>query len=325
MELQAGFKAAGFLLLMTIGIPGNIFILFQFTYTRVLEKKLLHTNIILMALAVANLLLILSRIIPESLNSLGIKDLLNDPECKLVIFTFRVSRAMSICVTSLLSCYQCILIAPRRSFWLYIKKIVTQNVVIILIILWFINLSVYPYFVWNARARRNLTSSPYTLHLVYCDADFLTYIAYVAIGSFYALRDLFSVGLMTLASSYIVYRLLSHERSMKGMRSSDKSQSRTVEYKASRAVILLVALYVLLFGLDNSMWIYTLTLSNVSPNMNEIRIFLASSYSAFSPIVIILTNPKFDQCFVHCNRNRSLPLLPQQGSVSNGEVYYISK
>ncbi|XP_063301761.1 olfactory receptor class A-like protein 1 [Pelobates fuscus] len=326
MDLLLFIKAASFLLLVIIGIPGNIFILLQFTYIRMLEKKLLSTNIILMALAVANLLVILSRIIPQTINAFGVEDLLDDSECKLVIFSYRVSRAMSICVTSLLSCYQCILIAPSTHFWIYLKKIVTQNMLFIIMIFWLVNLSMYPYSILNARARRNLTSSPYTLHLVYCDADFLTYIAYIVNGSFYAFRDFIFVGLMTLASSYIVYRLFSHERSMKGMRSSDKSQRRTVELKASRAVILLVSLYVVLFGLDNSMWIYTLTLSNVSPNMNEIRIFLASSYSAFSPIAIIFTNPKLNQCFVYCSRNRPLTtVMYQPNSESNGHVYSISK
>uniref|UniRef100_A0A8C5MHJ7 Vomeronasal type-1 receptor n=1 Tax=Leptobrachium leishanense TaxID=445787 RepID=A0A8C5MHJ7_9ANUR len=321
MDLQSVFKAAGFLLLVIIGIPGNIFILLQFTYIRLLEKKLLPANALLITLAVANLLIIFSRIIPQSFNALGVEDLLNDSECKLTILTFRVSRAMSICVTSLLSCYQCILIAPSTRVWLYIKQKVAHNVLVIIIILWFVNFCMYPYSFLNSHARRNFTTSPYTLHLVYCDFDFLTYTSYMVNGSFYALRDFIFVGLMALASSYIVYKLISHGKSVKGMRSSDKTQSRTVEQKASRAVILLVALYALLFGLDNSMWIYTLTLTNVSRNMSEIRIFLASSYSAFSPIVIIITNPKLQKRFLYCNNNKPLPRL---GSDSKRYVYSIS-
>ncbi|XP_053311869.1 olfactory receptor class A-like protein 1 [Spea bombifrons] len=325
MDIQPLFKAVGFLLLLIFGIPGNIFIIFRFTYSRLLEKKLLPTNIILMTLALANLLVLLSRIIPQFLNAIGIIDLLDDSECKLVIFTYRANRAMSICVTSLLSCYQCILITPNTKVWINLRKRVTQNILFIIIVLWIINISVYPYFVLNTLARRNLTTSPYTLHLVYCDADFLNYIAYIVNGFFYVLRDFVFVGLMILASSYIIYSLLQHEKCMKGIRSSDKYKRRTVEYKASRAVILLVILYVSLFGLDNSMWIYTLNLSNVSPDMNEIRIFLASSYSALSPVVIIITNPKLQQCFLLCNRKRPLSLPYEQCLDSNGQVYSISK
>ncbi|KAE8622783.1 hypothetical protein XENTR_v10005382 [Xenopus tropicalis] len=310
-------RAIGFLLLVIIGIPGNIFIMMRFTYLRIIEKKLLPTNIILMALALVNLLVILSRIIPQSINALGVEELLDDTECKFVIFFYRVNRAMSICLTSFLSCYQCILIAPNTKLWNYFKHNVTQNIVAIIFLFWIINIAIYPYSILNARTRRNQTTSPYTLHLVYCDADFLNYMAYIVNGAIYSCRDFIFVGLMVLASSYIVYKLLSHEKSVKGIRSSDRTQQRSVEYRASRAVILLVALYVLLYGLDNCMWIYTLTLSNVTPSMNEIRIFLASSYSSLSPIVIIITNPKLQQKLVSCNRERN------RCSEINGQVYSI--
>ncbi|KAG8450920.1 hypothetical protein GDO86_003264 [Hymenochirus boettgeri] len=325
MDIDLLLKAIGFLSQVIIGIPGNMFILLQFTILRITEKKLLPNNLLLMVLALVNLLVILSRIIPQSLNALGVENLLDDTECKFVIFTYRVNRAMSICVTSLLSCYQCIVIAPNTKFWVYLKQQITKNIVTIIFVFWIINFSIYPYSILNARARRNLTTSPYTLHLVYCDADFLTYMAYIVNGTCYALRDFIFVGLMALASGYIVFTLLKHERSVKGIRSSDRLKQRSVEYRASKAVILLVALYVLLYGLDNSMWIYTLTLSNVSPDMNEIRIFLASSYSSLSPIVIIFTNPKLQQNVLFCKKggifSRNLP-------DSNGKkktVYTINK
>ncbi|OCT91594.1 hypothetical protein XELAEV_18014653mg [Xenopus laevis] len=296
MDLYLLLKAIGFLLLVIIGIPGNVFIMVQFTYFRIIEKKLLPTNIILMVLALVNLLVILSRIIPQSINALGVEELLDDTECKFVIFTYRVNRAMSICVTSFLSCYQCILIAPNTKLWIYFKHNVTQNVVAIISLFWIINIAIYPYSIFNARTRRNQTTSPYTLHLVYCDADFLNYMAYIVNGAIYSIRDFIFVGLMALASSYIVFILLSHDKSVKGIRSSDRTQRRSVEYRASKAVILLVALYVLLYGLDNS-----------------------SSYSSLSPIVIIITNPKLQRKWCTCNREKN------RNSEVNGQVYFISK
>ncbi|OCT94303.1 olfactory receptor class A-like protein 1 [Xenopus laevis] len=319
MDLYLLPKAVGFLLLVITGVPGNVFIIIQLTYFRIFERKLMPTNIILMMLALVNLLVILSRIIPQLINALGVEELLDDTECKFVIFTYRVNRAMSICVTSFLSCYQCILIAPNTKLWIYFKKKLSQNVVAIIFLFWIFNIAICPYFILNARTRRNQTTSPYTLHLVYCDADFLNYMAYIVNGAIYSIRDFIFVGLMVLASSYIVFTLLTHERSVKGIRSSDRTQRRSVEYRASKAVILLVALYVLLYGLDNCMWIYTLTLSNVSPNMNEIRIFLASSYSSLSPIVIIITNPKLQQKLFTCKRERN------RNYELNGQVYSISK
>ncbi|XP_053561302.1 olfactory receptor class A-like protein 1 [Bombina bombina] len=318
------YKAIGFLLLVVIGIPGNTFILLQFSYCKIFEKKLLTTNLILMVLALANFLVVLSRVIPQSLNAIGLDNLLDDIECKFVIFTFRVSRAMSICVTSLLSCHQCILIAPNKRLCIYLKQRVAQNMVVILLALWILNIVIYPYSVLQTRTRRNRTTSPYTLHLIYCDVDFLGYMAYIVNGSIYAVRDFIFVGLMTLASIYIVILLLRHEKSVMGIRSSDRRNGRTVEYKASRAVIMLVALYVVLYGLDNSMWIYTLTLSNVNSDINDLRIFLSSAYSTLSPIVVIATNPKLQQRFRSLYKKMLLSLTFQNSSQRDCNVSTIS-
>ncbi|XP_056416130.1 olfactory receptor class A-like protein 1 [Hyla sarda] len=304
MEIHVILKAFGFLLLLIVGIPGNVFICLQLTYVRIVERKLLQINIILTVLCFFNFLVLFSRIIPQALNALGVEYLLNDTECKLVIYTYRVSRAMSICITSLLSWHQCILIAPIKQFWIFLKQKITQRTKVIILGFWIINLSTYPFFVLNANTRKNGTTSVYTLHLVYCDTDFLNYTSYVVNGFFYAIRDFLFVVAMTLASSYMVCVLFYHDRSMRRRMNLDRSQRRVAQYKASRAIILLVTLYVVLFGLDNSLWIYTLTLSDVSPNMNDIRIFLASSYAAFSPILIITTNPKLRLSWLFSQRQR---------------------
>ncbi|KAM4795746.1 olfactory receptor class A-like protein 1 [Rhinophrynus dorsalis] len=295
MDIQLIIKAIGFILLAVIGIPGNLYILVKFAFIKIIEKKLLPANAILMVLALMNLLIVFSRIILQYLNAIGVENFLDDSKCKFFVYTYRVSRAMSICTTSLLSCHQCILIAPKTRVWFFLKQKVTQNILLITFAVLVINLILYRTSIMYAIVQKNSTTSPYKLRLVYCDMDYLTYNNYIVNGAIFASRDFIFVVLMTLASTYIVYVLVCHERSIKGKRSSDRAQGKSAEYKASRAVILLVILYVILFGFDNSMWIYTLTLSNVTPDMNEARIALACSYSALSPIVIIATNPKLQQ------------------------------
>ncbi|KAM4048599.1 olfactory receptor class A-like protein 1 [Anomaloglossus baeobatrachus] len=317
MEVRVIIKAFGFLLLLIIGIPGNVFVCLQFTYVRIIERKLLPTNIIMAILSFFNFFVLFSRIIPQSLNALGVENLLNDTECKLVIYTYRVSRAMSICITCLLSCHQCILIAPMKHVWMYLKQKVTQRSMVVILAFWIINLCTYPFFILNAYARKNGTTSVYTLHLVYCKADFLNYQSYIMNGMFYEVRDFVFVVTMILSSSYMVCILFYHGRSMRRMMTMNTSQRRVVHYKASSAVIALVALYVALFGLDNSLWIYTLTLSDVSPDMNDTRIFLASSYAALSPILIIITNPKLQRNWLFLHRQKPYPIsLDGQGHVN---------
>uniref|UniRef100_A0A6I8R865 Vomeronasal type-1 receptor n=1 Tax=Xenopus tropicalis TaxID=8364 RepID=A0A6I8R865_XENTR len=278
-------KAIGFILLAVFGIPGNVYIVLKFVLIRIIEKRLLANNIILTVLALVNLLVVLSRVIPQSMQVMGVENLLDDTRCKFVIFTYRMSRAMSICITSLLSCHQCILIAPTTKFWMYLKQKVTKNVSFIILLILLINIVVHPASILYSYSKKNSTSSPYTLHLVYCDTDFITYVSYIVNGSFYACRDFIFVGMMALASIYIVYMLLQHAKSAAFIKISVSSQRKSAEQKASKAVILLVVCYVLLFGLDNSMWIYTIVLS--------------CSYATLSPIVIIATNPRLHMANVY--------------------------
>ncbi|OCT94293.1 olfactory receptor class A-like protein 1 [Xenopus laevis] len=292
MAINAQLKAAGFLCLIIIGIPANISLILRFAHIGFLEKRLLPANIIRISLSFANLFVLISRIVPQALFSIGLKHLLNNQQCKLVIFTFRVSRAMSICITSFLSCHQCIIIAPATGKWINLKVMVSRFIPLILFLLLAMNMGIYHFSLLFGRATTNETLSPYTLRLVYCDVDFMNYSYYMLNGLLSTIREIIFVGLMTLSSMYMVYVLFLHGKSMKGKRSSDKGQRRTVEYKASRAVILLVIMYMALFGMDNSMWIYTLTMLNVDPDVNDTRVFLAASFTALSPIHIFATTPK---------------------------------
>ncbi|KAG8450912.1 hypothetical protein GDO86_003256 [Hymenochirus boettgeri] len=293
MEIMNILKATVFMFLVVLGLPGNVFILLKFACVKISEGKLLVTNTILMFLSAMNLFVVLSRVFLQILHAVGVENFMDDNNCRFAFFIYRVGRAMSICVTGLLSCYQCILIAPNKKLWMILKlKATKHSLFCIISILIFINCCFYTSALLYNSANRNSTTSPFTLHLVYCHTDFRTSFSYVAYGTIYTVRDFLCVGVMTLASSYIVYILLSHRKTSKYFKKSDSDQSTSMEYKASRAIILLVALYVIIFGLENIIWLYTLTISSPNIAINDVRIVLSCSYAALSPVVIIRTNPQ---------------------------------
>ncbi|KAM4795749.1 olfactory receptor class A-like protein 1 [Rhinophrynus dorsalis] len=286
------FKAVGFFSLIIIGVPSNVIILVTFIHVRITEKKLLPSNAILTMLALVNLLVIISKGIPQAIHSVGVRNIFNDSECKIISFTYRICRGMTICVTCFLSCNQCIILAPPSNMWLILKQRIQTNLSWTMLLLWCINIAIYPSCLLHVRAIANYTTSKYTLHLEFCNHDFMTFASYVANGIAIAVRDFFFVGTMTLASCYIVFILHRHGKQVQGIRSSDRNPGKSTEYKASRAVVLLVTIYVALFGLDSCIWIYTLTVSRVSPAISDARVFFGTLYAALSPIVIIKTNKK---------------------------------
>ncbi|XP_077155270.1 olfactory receptor class A-like protein 1 [Ranitomeya variabilis] len=302
MEIRLLLKAFGFILLLVLGIPGNIFILLKFACIKIAEKKLLPANIILLAIIFSNIVVIFSRVLPQALAGVGVEHLLDNIQCKFVFTSFRISRAMSICGTSFLSIYQCTLIAPMSKFWSRCKLIIAQYVKVIIAILFGINLSIYCIAFYVTNAKTNTTTSPYTLQLVYCIADFKTYDSFITNGAIVTIREIISLALLALSSSYIVYVLLQHAKNIHGNRSSNRGQNKSVEHKASRSVISLVAMYVLLYGMDNTIWVYSLSMTKVDPEIHELRVFLSTSYSALSPFLLIATNPKLHQKISFCKK-----------------------
>ncbi|MBN3297421.1 VN1R3 protein, partial [Amia calva] len=122
MEVRLVLKAAGFICLDVVGIPGNLTVFLFFCYLRLSDGHLSLNDLILSKLAFVNLVVVLCRGIPQALTALGIQNLFGEYGCKVVIFTYRIGRAMSICITSLLSCYQCIVIAPGSTRWMVLKQ-----------------------------------------------------------------------------------------------------------------------------------------------------------------------------------------------------------
>ncbi|XP_043932218.1 olfactory receptor class A-like protein 1 [Protopterus annectens] len=296
MEIRLTLKSASFVLLLIIGIPANFTILMLFLGSATSDKKLMPTDFILTKLSFVNIVVVLVRGIPQTLTALGMQKLFNDYSCKFVIFTYRVCRAMSVCTTAILSMYQCIILLPPSSKYATLKQKASQNIQRIFIFLWCINCIIYiPAGFIYSRSEVNSSIPKYTLNLQFCFVWFPHEASYRINGTIYSLRDFSFVGLMVLSSSYIVAILYKHNKKLQNIRSLDKKQGNSIELKAAKAVVMLVTSYVFLFGVDNAIWMYTLTVSNVEAAISETRAFLAILYSTVSPLLIIGTNKNIQQ------------------------------
>ncbi|XP_043932216.1 olfactory receptor class A-like protein 1 [Protopterus annectens] len=301
MEIRLNPKSANFFLLLIIGIPANLTILMLFIVSAISDKKLMPTDLILTKLSFVNIIVVLVRGIPQALTDIGIQKLFNNYGCKVVIFTYRVCRAMSVCITAVLSIYQCSVLLPPSSKYTTLKQKVAQNIVVIFLFIWCINGIIYiPLGFVYTQSEVNSTIPKYAINLEFCFVLFPNEVAYRVNGIVYSFRDFIFIGLMVLSSSYIVAILYKHNKKLQNIRSPDQKQRNATELKAAKAVVMLVTLYVFLFGLDNAIWMYTLTVSNVAPVISSSRVFFALLYTAVSPLVIMGTNKKIQQklkCF----------------------------
>ncbi|XP_048408866.1 olfactory receptor class A-like protein 1 [Stegostoma tigrinum] len=295
IEGRSVVKGTLYLLLTVIGIPGNVTIIASFIHVAYYDHKLLAADTIVSNLATVNLLVALVRCIPETTAAFGLKQLFDDNGCKIVIFIYRTTRSLSIWLTCLLSAFQCISLTPVTSTWSTVKRHVQKYLGPVLVFLWLLNMSLStPAILFSISSANNRTGNKHAVNLEYCFVRFPSQAIKLANGALQTSRDFIPIVLMILASAYILLVLYRHRQQVKEIRDSSKNQRSTMETRASKAVVTLVTLYVLFFGIDNILWIYTLTVTRTMQTslISDLRVFFSSLYASVSPIVIIISNRK---------------------------------
>lgn len=290
MDLCVTIKGISFLLQAGLGILGNVMVLLAYVHIALTDPNLQPVDMILCHLAFADLVLLLTRGIPQTMTVFGLRNLLNDAGCKVVIYTYRIARALSVCITCMLSVFQAVTVAPASGPYLSrLKAMLPQLVFPTFVALWLINMAVCIAAPFFSVAPRNGTVPPFTLNLGFCHVDFRDNLSYIINGIAVSVRDFAFVGVMLGSSVYILVLLHRHSRKVRGIR---RVQGGTMETRAAKTVVMLVVLYAVFFGLDNVIWIYMLTVAQVPPVVADMRVFFSSCYACLSPFLIISSNKK---------------------------------
>uniref|UniRef100_A0A673B4M6 Vomeronasal type-1 receptor n=1 Tax=Sphaeramia orbicularis TaxID=375764 RepID=A0A673B4M6_9TELE len=291
-----------YLSLTVVGVPGNIAVILAFLLLLYQENRLLPADVIVLHLACVNLLVVGVRCLLETLESFYLTRVFGDIGCKAIIFVYRTSRSLSIWLTFVLSAYQCLSIAPPGSRWASARALVAQNLWVVFFFLWLVNTCMSSAAILFSFGTKNDSSLVnHGINVQFCYVFFPSKLSKQANGAGQVGRDVVPMTLMTLASLIILVFLYKHSRQVKGLRSSSSSGgggggggSSGAEQRAAKAVVALVTLYVVMYGVDNGLWVYTLTVKKTlkSSLMSDLRIFFSSLYAALSPLVIIASNRK---------------------------------
>lgn len=299
--------------LTVVGVPGNSTVILAFLLLLCQEKTLLPADAIVLHLACVNFLVVCIRCLLETIASFHLPSIFSDLGCKAVIFIYRTSRSLSIWLTFVLSAYQCLCIAPPGSRWASIRAVVAHYLGFVFLSLWVVNTCMSSAAVlFSFSSQKNSSLISHGINVQFCFVHFPSKLSKQANGAAQVGRDVVPMSLMTVASLIILIFLYKHNKQVKGLRSSSSESggggvSGGAERRAAKAVVALVTLYVVLYGVDNGLWVYTLTVRQTmtSSLMSDLRIFFSSLYAALSPIVIIVTNRKVNsrlRCVVQRKR-----------------------
>lgn len=278
-----------YLFLTVVGVPGNAAIILAFLLLLYQEKQLFLADAIVLHLASINLLVVGVRSLLETLASFRLAYIFSDVGCKAVSFFYRMSRSLSIWLTFVLSAYQCLSIAPPGSRWASFCTVVAHCLGVVFLCLWLINTCMSSAAVlFSYGAKNNSSQMTHSINVQFCYVHFLSMLSKEANGAAQVGRDVVPMALMTLSSVIILVFLYRHGRQVKGLRGNRSEQ------RAAKAVVALMTLYVVLYGVDNGLWVYTLTVRKTtrSPLISDLRIFFSSLYAALSPVIIIVSNRK---------------------------------
>ncbi|XP_043932204.1 olfactory receptor class A-like protein 1 [Protopterus annectens] len=293
MEVYQTTKLLLFLVLSLTGVQGNLTVFLAFIHIACSGQKWSPSDTITVNLSFTNLLLVTCRGVPQTLTAFGLKNLFNTPGCKFILFCFRTMRAASISLTFLLSISQSIIIAPASSRLAVLKKSLPRNLLCSLIWFWLLSgFTSIASILYTKAAEINATLSSFTLNLEYCFTVFPGKTVYEGTNIMVLVRDTTMIALMASASWYIVYILFKHRKQVKNICSSGHHRGVSAETRAAKAVITLVILYVIFFGIDNMIWIYTFSVPKVSTQITDTRVFFSLLYATIFPLVIILSNKK---------------------------------
>ncbi|NP_001160873.1 vomeronasal 1 receptor cavPorV1R685 [Cavia porcellus] len=242
-----------FLFPVVIGSLGNFSLLYHYIFISFSEQRTMPTYFILRHLTVANLLVILSRGIPETMAALGIEDFLNNFWCKLIFYVLMVGKGVSFSTTCLLSVFQAITISPRSTRWVELKVRALKCIRSFPSIFWVLHMLAnirVPMLVTDKRHNKNITN---TIDYQYCSAAISSKEINYIFMALSLSHDIFCLELMMWSSSSMVFILYQHKQQTQYIHRYKSSSVSSPETRAVQSILLLVCAFVSFYVLSSIM------------------------------------------------------------------------
>ncbi|XP_012373165.2 vomeronasal type-1 receptor 2-like [Octodon degus] len=236
---------------IVIGCLGNFSFLCHSAFLYFSDSRSRSTDIILRHLTLANLLVLLSRGIPETMTALGVEDFLNNVGCKLVFYVLMVGKGVSFSTTCLLSMVQAITIRPITSKWTEVKVKALKYIGHCTNLLWFLHMLLnfrVPMLVSGRWRRRNMTN---IIDYQYCSAKISSKAQNSIFTALSLSHDILCLELMIWSSGSMVLILYRHKQQTQHIHRHRISSRCSPETRASQSIIFLVCAFVSSYTLSS--------------------------------------------------------------------------
>ncbi|XP_004644740.1 vomeronasal type-1 receptor 4-like [Octodon degus] len=278
-----------YLLQTVVGVMGNFSLLYYYFFLQHTERKLKSIDLILKHLFIANSLVLLSKGPSQTMVAFGLKHLFNEYSCNLNLYVFRVGRAMSICVTCLLSVFQTIIISPMNSCWKNLKRKAPEYIGFSTSLCWLLHVGVnlfFPLYLLQLAGNSESRNIPRKRHLGYCTVvDFGTTIVSVYIALVVAPEVCF-IFFTIWSNGSLIFVLYRHKQQVKHIHSSNVS-SRSAESRATKSILLLVSNFVSFYMISCIFHIFIALFYNLSWWFVNISGLISLCFPTVSPFLVM--------------------------------------
>ncbi|XP_021590106.2 olfactory receptor class A-like protein 1 [Ictidomys tridecemlineatus] len=277
-------KGTIFVFLVGLGVVGNVLVLVN--YMGLFRSTMKSLHLILIHLAFTNMITLLTRGRPRTVSSLGLRSLIGDTACKVVVYLSRVARGLSICTTSLLTVVQAITISPRASRWRRLQPRSSWHLLPLLLFFWFLNSLISMNLPFYIKHIRSVNTSEVTRSDNFCYFNHKNGIIRWIFIVLKVLRDAVFQGVMGGASGYMVFLLHKHHQHMLYLQTSKLLHRTPPEVKAAKSVLLLMLCFLFFYWADCFMTLYV-TFSVESNFIEGSALELVDlGYAVLSPLVL---------------------------------------
>ncbi|XP_004581740.2 vomeronasal type-1 receptor 90-like [Ochotona princeps] len=274
-----------FLVEVSIGIPANAILLLFHILMFLLKHRPKPTDLTIGHLALIHLvMLIIIGVI--AMDVFASQQQWDDITCKAVIFSYQVMRGLSLCNTSLLSVLQAITLSPRSSWLAKFKQTSTHHSLHSFFFIWVFNLSMSAHLLISTVATTNHTSNSFMFITKSCSRWPLNYLLrniFYTLGIF---RDVSLTGLMALSSAYMVTLLCRHRRQSQHLHSTSPSPRASPELRATRIILLLTSVFVLLYLIDCIVYSFSGIWWENDPVRLCVHILIGNGYATIAPLLL---------------------------------------
>ncbi|XP_059109303.1 vomeronasal type-1 receptor 4-like [Peromyscus eremicus] len=276
-----------FLSQTTIGILGNVSLMFYYLVLYYRECTLKPTDLILLHLMTANAMSILSLGVPHTVAAFGLMQFFNDLGCRILLYIQTIGRSVSIGTTCLLSVSQAMTVRPREFCWKDYKVKGENYIGCSISLLWGFNMLIH--FIFFVYPFIKLTSKNMTgkRDFGYCSTTRSDEISDSLYAAMMVCPEVFFSVCIALSSGFMIVILYRHKKRVQHIRSSHGYNRTSPESRATQNILILVSTFLAFYSLSSILRGCIALLYNHNWWLVNITPFISLCFPSFGPFVLM--------------------------------------